>query len=59
MPGALALARLLVCAPVVNEDPFRVDGLLHNLTNLLGHASAETLDFARDPGFLSLLETDR
>lgn len=58
MSGTLALARLLVCAPVVNEDPFRVDGLLHNLTNLLGHASAETLDFARDPGFLSLLDPD-
>ncbi|MFZ1575344.1 MAG: hypothetical protein WAT36_08950, partial [Chromatiaceae bacterium] len=56
---SLELARLLACAPVVNDDPYRVDDLLSNLTDLLAHASAGTLDFAPDPGFLLLLGTDR
>ena len=59
MSGSLALARLLACAPVVSEDPYGVDKLLGNLLDLLAHAGAGTLDFARDAGFLSLLETDR
>lgn len=58
LSGSLALARLLVCAPVVNEDPYRVDGLLRNLTGLLAQVRAGTLDFAPDPGFLLLLVTD-
>jgi hypothetical protein len=58
MSRSLALARLLACAPVVNEDPFRVDNLLCNLIQLITHMDMGTLDFARDAGFLSLLETD-
>ena len=56
MPESVALARLLTCAPIVNEDPYRVEGLLHNLTNLLANTGVATLQFAPDAGFLSLLE---
>ncbi len=58
LSASLALARLLACSPVVNDDPYRVDDLLSNLTGLLAHASVGTLDFAPDPGFLLLLGTD-
>ena len=58
MPESVALARLLSCAPIVNEDPFRVENLLGNLTNLLANNGVATLHFAPDAGFLSLLEPD-
>jgi hypothetical protein len=56
MSESVALARLLSCSPIVNEDPYRVEGLLHNLTNLLAKTGVATLHFAPDAGFLSLLD---
>jgi hypothetical protein len=58
VPESVALARLLSCAPIVNEDPFRVETLLGNLTNLIANTGVATLHFAPDAGFLSLLEPD-
>jgi hypothetical protein len=59
LPAAVALARLLACAPTINEDPYRLDDLLHNLTHLLTQVGAGSLDFARDAGFLPLLGSYR
>jgi hypothetical protein len=49
--GAQALALLIACAPVVNQDPFRRDELLAALAGLLAMARAPalfTLAFTRD-----------
>lgn len=54
--AATALARLLVCAPVVNEDPYRVDDVLRNLSDLVERVGVDALHFALDPGFLALLD---
>lgn len=56
MLEALALARLLACTPIVNEDPYRVGDALRNLKSLVTCAGARALDFAPDAGFLALLE---
>lgn len=55
---ALTTARSLVCAPVVNEDPFRLERLLENLGHLIDMVGMRTLCFARAPGFLDLLVND-
>jgi hypothetical protein len=59
LPPAAALARLLSCAPIVNEDPYRVERLLGNLAGLVATCGAATLEFAPDEGFLSLFEAER
>jgi hypothetical protein len=55
---ASLLARLLACAPVINEDPFRIEQLMDSLSSLVQATGKGTLRFARDPGFLGLLHTD-
>lgn len=55
LSGSLALARLVACAPVANDDPYRTGRLLDNLDCLLRSVGVSTLRFAREPGFLSLL----
>ena len=52
---AVLLARLLSCAPLLNEDPFRVDQALVTLNTLVLALGRGTLQFARDEGFLGLL----
>ncbi len=52
---ALLLAHLLSCAPLLNEDPFRVDQALATLNALVLALGRGTLRFARDEGFLGLL----
>ena len=52
---AILLARLLSCAPLLNEDPFRVDQALVTLNALVLALGRGTLQFARDDGFLGLL----
>lgn len=59
LPNAVALGRLLASAPTVNEDPYRLNDLLRNLTDLLTQVGAGSLHFARDAGFLPLLGTYR
>lgn len=56
MSRAQALGRLLACTPILNEDPYRVDLALANLTTLTAWRAPDILDFAPDPGFLHLLE---
>jgi hypothetical protein len=52
---AVLLARLLGCAPLLNEDPFRVTQALSTLNALVLALGRGTLQFARDEGFLGLL----
>jgi len=56
---ARAVAALAGCAPFVNADPVRGPRLLENLERLTGRCEVETLGFALDPGFWSIVAPAR
>ncbi len=53
-----ALALLAACAPYVNRDAWRVEGLLANLASLLEAVEAHELHFAQRPGLWELLSRE-
>lgn len=56
LPPALAAAQLAACVPFVMADPHAAKLAIAHAAALATAADAQTLTFARDPGFWSLLE---
>lgn len=50
------IARLLACAPILNDDPFHSGQLLDTLADLVRTHGRGALRFAREAGFVRLLD---